>query len=59
MYMCIFFCVQYYTLPEFLDQRFIVWDVTHMKKPGFQKSLVCSTNMMSFSVRKFEQKKSK
>jgi len=28
-----------------------------MKKPGFQKSLVCSTNMMSFSVRKFEQKR--
>jgi len=29
-----FYCVQYYKLPMFLGQRFVVWDVVHVSKPG-------------------------
>jgi len=49
-----FYCVQYYTLPEFINQRYVVWDVTHIKKPGLEKSLVCSTNIRWFSTRKWD-----
>jgi hypothetical protein len=38
------YCVQYYALPFFPRQRFLVIDVITTRKPGFQRGLHCSSS---------------
>jgi len=50
-----FYCVQYYSVPMFLGQQFVVWDVTHMKKPGLQIMPEISANC-PFDKREWERR---
>lgn len=50
-----FYCVQYYTVPMFLGQQYVVWDVVHMKKPGVQIMPEISANC-EFDKREWERR---
>lgn len=54
-----FYCSQYYSLPMFLGQQFVVWDVTHMPKPSKSLTPEVSTNITSFSMEAWKLRYSK
>jgi hypothetical protein len=54
-YYLFFYCVQYYTVPMFLGQCYVVWDVVSMKKPGKLLMPEVSTNTL-FDVKEWQER---